>query len=238
MVIPMWIKIALVLVMIAFTLVVSELMVVDGKGGCEADPTLDAEEQKFLVLINQYRADNGLLQLGKNEQLSTAAQWKATDMSRNNYLAHNDLNGRNFIQRLRDFGYSFNTYMGENLAALGGDSNAQAVFNMWRDSSVHNTIMLNPNFRAIGIGNTEGYWVTDFGGIVGIRVEQPAPKAPALPLQTPHIHTPVPPVPSLPTSTDTPTTVPTPTWTPRSIKSGPGCVPMVSIIIYRCRENI
>jgi uncharacterized protein YkwD len=61
--------------------------------------------------------------------------------------------------------------MGENIAA--GFSTAQDVFNAWKNSPGHNANMLDPSFKAIGIGlaTVSGssytyYWTTDFGGVV------------------------------------------------------------------------
>lgn len=194
----MWIRILIAFAAVIVALGISELA--DGKGGCSADPTFDAEEQKFLALINQYRADNGLLQVLPNESLSTAAQWKATDMQMFDYLAHDDLDGRSFVKRLRDCGYTFNTFLGENIAK--GRSTAEGVFDQWRNSPGHNANMLNSNYRAIGIGHDGVWWVTDFGGEGGV-----AP--PPLPTEVPS-----PPPTSKPLPTSTAVGIPNPTPTP------------------------
>jgi uncharacterized protein YkwD len=137
--------------------------------GCNADETIDAEEQAFLKLINQHRAANGRAPLGLSYTLSRAAAWKSYDLGVNRYFAHDDLD-RSWSQRIRDCGYRYNTYLGENIAA--GVSSAQSAFDLWRNSSGHNANMLGANYTTIGIGRAYvagspygWYWTTEFGGI-------------------------------------------------------------------------
>jgi uncharacterized protein YkwD len=141
------------------------------------------------------------------------------------------------------FGYNYNTWKGENLAA--GTSSAQTAFNLWQNSPGHNSNMLGANFTAIGIarrytaGSPYGwYWTTDFAGFVSSPMPPqssttptPAPTAtptpPPAPTATP---TPAPtatptPAPTasptpVPTSTPTPAPTPTPTDVPPRVLQG------------------
>jgi uncharacterized protein YkwD len=139
---------------------------------CTVSSAIDAEEQRFLQLINEHRADNDLGPLALSPKLTRAAAWKSAHMAANDYFAHDDAGiDRDFVDRIRDCGYTANTWLGENIAA--GKETAEDVFAQWRNSSGHNANMLNPNFNAIGIGrafdddSTYGwYWTTDFGGFV------------------------------------------------------------------------
>ncbi len=137
-------------------------------GDCTVDATMDSEEQAFLVLINNYRAQNNLPPLVASYMLTKASAWKSKDLGTNNYFAHDDLS-RTWVQRIRDCGYGFNTSLGENIAA--GYTTAQQVFDGWKSSPGHNANMLGANYTSIGIGrfyvagSTYGwYWTTDFGG--------------------------------------------------------------------------
>lgn len=130
---------------------------------------LDAEEQAFLRLLNQYRQSRGLVALTVNQQLTAAAVWHSTDMATKNYFSHTDSLGRDPFKRMAAFGYTANTWKGENIAA--GYATATAVFEGWKASAGHNANMLNPNYRVIGIGRVvkagsryTTYWTTDFGG--------------------------------------------------------------------------
>ncbi len=134
-------------------------------------PTLDAEEQAFLKLINDYRAANGLGTLQVSLSLSTAADWMSNDMATKGYFSHTDSTGRDSFTRMKSFGYTFNTWLGENIAA--GYSDAANTFNQWKNSPGHNANMLLPDFKVIGIGRVTNlgayyryYWTTDFGGTV------------------------------------------------------------------------
>ncbi len=130
----------------------------------------DNEEFAFLTLINNYRAANGLSHLTMSNSLNTASGWHSTDMAVNNYFSHTGSDGSTPWDRMRAAGYTYNTYLGENIAA--GFVDAQSVFTAWQNSPGHNANMLSPNFNAIGIsrvykaGSTYGwYWTTDFGGV-------------------------------------------------------------------------
>ena len=132
------------------------------------DPSLDAEEIAFYLLINQYRADHGLKPLTISTNLTRAASWLAQDMARGGYFSHNDRAGRAPTQRAQWCGYV--DQAGENIAAGTAWSTALSVFEGWRSSPGHNANMLNAMFVNIGIARYFDpnapygwYWVTDFG---------------------------------------------------------------------------
>jgi hypothetical protein len=134
---------------------------------CTAD--LSGERDKLLSLINEYRQQNGLPPLHVSKALTTSAQLHSEDMALHDYFSHTSLDGRTFVDRIRQAGYTYNTPLGENIAA--GIATAQYVFEAWKSSSPHNAAMLNPNFKVIGIGvayNASAYfryyWTADFGG--------------------------------------------------------------------------
>jgi uncharacterized protein YkwD len=130
------------------------------------DSALDAEEQAFLTLINQYRAQNGLVALQASNALNRAGAWMSRDMGVYKYFSHTDRLGRNPSQRAANCDYPGGA--GENIAA--GYGTASAVFAAWKASSGHNANMLNSSYRYIGIGRVVvsgspygTYWTTDFG---------------------------------------------------------------------------
>lgn len=153
-------------------------------GGTPRAEALDSEEQAFLGIINDYRAQNGLSPLKLDSQLNTVARWMADDMANNNYFSHTDSLGRDPFTRMDQLGYTYNTWRGENLVA--GTDTAQYSFEMWSGSPGHNANMLSPNYTVIGIarsynaGSTFGwYWATEFGGATATPA--PPPPAPATP---------------------------------------------------------
>lgn len=135
--------------------------------------TLSSEEAAFCTLINNYRASRGLPPLLVSDRLSDASAWYSNDMATKDYVDYNHVDslGRGIKERIEDFGYTYNTYWGENIA--WGFPTASEVFQFWRNSSSHNSNMLNQNFRVLGIGRAFDsssryghYWTTDFGGYV------------------------------------------------------------------------
>ncbi|MDO8612387.1 MAG: CAP domain-containing protein [Dehalococcoidia bacterium] len=195
--------------------------------GAGADPALDGEEQAFLTIINSYRTQNGLGTLSLNTELTNASDWMSNDMAANNYFSHTDSLGRDPFQRMAAFGYSYNTWKGENLVA--GTDTAQAAFDLWKNSPGHNDNMLNPNFKVMGVarvygaGTTYGwYWTNDFGG-QGSAPPPPAPTPTTPPPPPPPEPTQPPPPPPEPTPepTQEPTPEPTPEVTPEPTPVAP-----------------
>ncbi len=128
----------------------------------------DSEELSFLTLINTYRSQNGLGALTISTNLNRGSAWMTEDLAVNNYFAHTDSLGRSAYQRAIDCGYPSGA--GENLAAGGAWSSAQAAFDAWKASPGHNANMLGQYYRQIGIaryylaGSQYGwYWATTFG---------------------------------------------------------------------------
>lgn len=133
-----------------------------------SDMTVDSEEQAFLGLINNYRAQNGKGALTLSTNLNRAATWMAADMGAKGYFSHTDSLGRSPSTRAQNCDYPSGA--GENIAAGGAWSSASAAFQAWKNSSGHNANMLNGSYTKIGIsrvytaGSPYGwYWVTDFG---------------------------------------------------------------------------
>jgi len=139
-------------------------------GAGPSTTTLDAEEQEFLVLLNEHRVANGRSPVTACTALSRASQGHSEDMRDQDYFDHSGLNGSSPIDRACDACYDScgETGWGENIAA--GNSGAGGTFNQWVNSSGHNANMLNDSFAVVGIGRaTDGgsygtYWTTVFGG--------------------------------------------------------------------------
>lgn len=129
---------------------------------------LNCEEARFLVLINMYRAQNGVGPLRVSKSATQAARWHSQDMGEKAYFSHTDSLGRSPWERTAQFGYS--GCQGENAAA--GNRDAVATFCQWKNSAGHNANMLRPQFQAIGIGQVSvspspygTYWSTPFGSL-------------------------------------------------------------------------
>lgn len=129
-------------------------------------------------LTNQRRIAAGLSPLTLNGTLSNAALAKGNDMIVKDYWAHVAPDGTQPWKFFNDFGYKYR-YAGENLAR--DFSNAQSAVDAWMNSPTHRDNILNPKYKEIGIGITEGdlagsdttVIVQFFGATYADRPQQP-----------------------------------------------------------------
>jgi uncharacterized protein YkwD len=146
--------------------------------------SLDSAEQDLVARINAFRAARSLPTLTVSDTLTAAAKWMSVDMGARNYFAHTSLDGRSPTQRMADAGYpAAGTWTGEDLAA--GYTTPADVLNGWINSPAHYAVLINPKYRAIGVGrgyasgSTYGwYWTADFGGVVDGARAAPVARAP------------------------------------------------------------
>ncbi|MCH7810075.1 MAG: hypothetical protein IH863_05805 [Chloroflexi bacterium] len=192
--------------------------------GATASVQLDPEEQAFMVLLNDYRAQNGLGALSIDSSIQSAAEWMSTDMGEKDYFSHTDSLGRSPWDRMCDFGYCYNTWKGENIAA--GYATAEAAFDAWRNSPGHNSNMLSDNYLVTGIAlvHTPGstynyYWTNDFGGYQAEASPPPAPTNTPSPTPSP---TPTA-SPTTPAPTETPSPTPSASPSPSFVRADVNC---------------
>lgn len=125
-------------------------------------PSVPAGVQgQLLRLVNAARDDAGCNPVTLDTRLARAAQLHAEDMEENNYFSHSSQDGRTFVDRAQDQGYS--SPSAENIAQ--GQQNANQVFDAWMNSSGHRANIESCSTRTMGIGHTEAehYWVQVFG---------------------------------------------------------------------------
>ena len=136
---------------------------------------ISASEQRVLDLTNQARAVArscgttsypAASALTWNASLATAARNHASDMAVRNYFSHTSQDGRTFVQRATNAGYSGYRALGENIAA--GQPTPESVVAGWLNSPGHCSNIMSANFRELGVGVGTGgsygiYWVQDFG---------------------------------------------------------------------------
>ena len=124
----------------------------------------------MLTLINQYRAENGLPAWTSSQTLGAAAEHHSIDMATKNVFSHTLSDGTTWSKNVSNHGYTYLTYRGENIAA--GNSDPVKTLNQWKNSSVHNALLLSRSYKAAGIGfysyagsNYTNYWTLDVGGV-------------------------------------------------------------------------
>jgi len=129
---------------------------------------LDVEEQRFLELLNEHRANNGRPPVVACTSLNRAAQAHSEDMRDQDYFDHSGLDGSSPSSRACDacFDGCQSTGFGENIAA--GNSDAESTFDQWVNSPGHNSNMLGDRYVVVGLGRATGggryrsYWTNVF----------------------------------------------------------------------------
>jgi uncharacterized protein YkwD len=136
-----------------------------------------ALEDEVLALTNARRAAGASCggtsfppapPLRMDETLRAVARAHSEDMGARRYFSHNSMDGRTPFQRMMAAGYNASP-MGENIAA--GNGTAAATVTQWMNSPGHCQNIMNPGFRALGVGYASvpgspyrHYWTQNFGG--------------------------------------------------------------------------
>ena len=135
---------------------------------------IDAQRHTLRCLINSTRRDRGLSPLRPHFRLRRAAQAHAEDMVRRTYFSHESLGGWDLLERVGNHGYTTRAAswsLGEALAwGIGNDASPRALFQALMDSPPHRAILLERDFRDVGIGLTTGTPGYDRPGIPGITI--------------------------------------------------------------------
>jgi uncharacterized protein YkwD len=114
-------------------------------------------EAAILCLVNAERATAGLVPVERAGALEVSAQRHAADMVARRYFAHVSPAGGTVDKRARRAGYLTAPCwaLGENLGwAPPAVASADALVAAWMASPKHRAVILDPEFRDIGIGVT------------------------------------------------------------------------------------
>lgn len=123
-------------------------------------PTYDSSfmsevESMIFNKVNEERSKNGLALLSYNSTMEYYARIKSQDMGDRGYFDHNNPEGELITAQMQRDGVSYSSW-GENIAYIGGVSDASALANQfmtnWMNSSGHRANILSSNFTSIGIG--------------------------------------------------------------------------------------
>ena len=105
--------------------------------------------------VNEERAKAGVPELTYNATMQKYARIKSKDMGDNNYFSHEDLSGNLITTKMKNDGVSYRAW-GENIAYIGGVSNADALAEQfmtnWMNSQGHRANILSTNFSSMGVG--------------------------------------------------------------------------------------
>lgn len=124
---------------------------------------MSSEEIEMFHATNSERLTQGLSPLMANSTCVRMAQEHAFDMVRRGYFSH-DSPTETFSQRTERYGLAGN-WVGENIAR--GFEDTGSILSMWMSSSGHRSNILNANYRSLGVGKFQDYWVQCFSGLQG-----------------------------------------------------------------------
>lgn len=119
----------------------------------------DAVSDAIACAVNAIRAEQRLGPLVPAGALALAAQRHGTDMVNRRYFAHDSPSGGTPDKRARRAGYIRGQcwVVGENLGwAVPGANSAETVVTAWMESPPHRAIILDPEFRQMGVGVVGG----------------------------------------------------------------------------------
>jgi uncharacterized protein YkwD len=130
-------------------------------------------------LVNVERARHGLPALRSNQELNLAADRHGADMVARGYFAHVSPEGASVADRARASGYlngSHDWALGEDIGwGTGAASTPESIFAAFMNSPAHRRVILDRDFRQIGVGVVAGVpvsapgagatFVLDFGEV-------------------------------------------------------------------------
>jgi uncharacterized protein YkwD len=130
-------------------------------------------------LVNVERAKHGLRALSSDGRLNAAADRHSADMVARQYFAHVTPEGASVTDRVRQTGYlggSHDWALGEDIGwGTSTLSTPAAIFRAFMNSPPHRRVILDRDFRQIGVGVAQGVpvagqaggatFVLDFGDV-------------------------------------------------------------------------
>jgi uncharacterized protein YkwD len=122
---------------------------------CAPTTTQKSALDELFGLLNQYRAQQGRGALTYDPKLEAAVQGHCLHMVQHNFFSHTApeavVSGP--TTRAKICGTTAN---GENLA--GGQASPTAVMASWKSSAGHNSNMLEPSWKRVGLCRAGSYW--------------------------------------------------------------------------------
>ncbi len=144
--------------LVAFVAVLCALAPVAAFGASSAPAapatSLSALESGVLAQINGFRSSHGLATLQLSAPLTLAARTHSQSMVVRGYFSHDSADGSQFWQRLRHFYPPVQGRLwsvGENLLWSAPDIDAPGALQLWLNSPPHRKILMDPNWRQIGL---------------------------------------------------------------------------------------
>jgi uncharacterized protein YkwD len=125
-----------------------------GPVAVSASNAADAAETEMIRLINQDRADHGLVPYRRDGHLMHIAGTRSWDMATKHYFSHRQPDGRTAFDMIDALGITWYV-AGEDIAWNNySDLNGSAVManNQWLASSPHRAAILSTSYNYVGVG--------------------------------------------------------------------------------------
>jgi uncharacterized protein YkwD len=114
----------------------------------------------ILRLVNAARAAHHQPPVRFDARLAVAARGHSREMVAQHYFAHDSRSGERFSSRITRTGWMRGRrhwHVGENLAwGIRGEGRPSAIVSAWLHSPSHRHVLLDPDYRVIGIGTVRG----------------------------------------------------------------------------------
>jgi len=117
---------------------------------------LAGPEAELFARVNAVRAEHQLIPLRASSELAAVARAHAEDMARRGYLAHENPEGKNPLDRVTAAGVTGFRLLAENIgeSSVSGDR-VEAIVVAWMGSHDHRENVLNPAFNTAGVAVVE-----------------------------------------------------------------------------------
>jgi len=141
-------------------------------GTVSAENAAPASPDEVISLINQYRQQNGIAPLAYNSLLASLAQQQSNYQAQISSITHTGAGGTTPQQRAEAAGYGGGSWFYLSEIIYGGSTaTPNSALTWWKNSGLHNSIMLDAKYTQIGAGvATDGsytYFTAELGGPTG-----------------------------------------------------------------------
>ncbi len=109
-------------------------------------------EHQIYDAVNEFRSDRRLIPLARRPDLDAVARAHSEDMVRRNFFAHEDPEGRNWVDRLEAAGVQGFSLAAENVALTNRSGVPTEILRGWKNSPAHLQNLEARPFNATGLG--------------------------------------------------------------------------------------
>lgn len=122
------------------------------RGESSGSPPLAALEAQLFEAANRVRSRHQRLTLARSPELDRVARAHSSDMAARGYLAHENPEGENPVDRLDRAGVSGFSLAAENAGSTSRGDPVREILDGWQLSELHRRNLLAPAFNTTGVG--------------------------------------------------------------------------------------